>query len=561
MRTGIYNLVPGLVFFFFFVSTVCLTFCAAAPSTGGSFVNSNNKRQEASGPIPITEIDYSYLPAQIGGIVGAYGVSLVLVATLLLIFAKKRREHLRNGEDLDPAPGPTFNPFPAPFLLQSEDEYKQHVAAFPYAVESPKALKNFSHPLTSPRSPIKVQTDHDEQNGPNSPKSFPSPTSTISHPASGVDLRVDQTVVARDRIMAQQQLEDMYRYVMEQEDAKEAGKPYDGPSLPGSPRSKTSMPNTPVSTATLKKERNKPSNLNLDRDDRPQSKGSSVFSFLKSPRKKMKGVTISSPIMTPMSGTFPRQEYQELNAIPPRHYAPAVPPPVPTDTLPFRRQPSGQLPTPEMSPTGNPSIDGRIDAAFARPPTREERSAKREGRERRPSQSHSRDPSATTSRTEGGDEEDSDTEPLTATSNKSTSNLVGLPTSPKPGVNRFPSLSELPKSPTPGQSFPRFNAPTAVRTGGSLPLRAYEPSLKSPSQVSQTTKQTVFTRGPMSPGMTTGMRTPWTGAPVPYTPYQPFSPVVPITPSLVTREDRKRMKRLEPKTPTVEMVKSQDEIW
>lgn len=110
----------------------------------------------------------------------------------------------------------------------------------------------------------------------------------------------------------------------------------------------------------------------------------------------------------------------------------------------------------------------------------------------------------------------------------------------------------------------RAKAPAAIRPGGALPLRAYEPSLASPSAASHSTKQTVFTRaapGPLSPGMQTGMRTPYTGAAVPYTPYQPFSPVVPITPSLVTRADRKRMRKLEPKTPTVEMVRDSEDVW
>jgi len=34
-----------------------------------------------------------------------------------------------------------------------------------------------------------------------------------------------------------------------------------------------------------------------------------------------------------------------------------------------------------------------------------------------------------------------------------------------------------------------------------------------------------------------------------------------MTPSLVTKADRKRMKQLMPKTPTVEMVRNEDEIW
>ena len=65
----------------------------------------------------------------------------------------------------------------------------------------------------------------------------------------------------------------------------------------------------------------------------------------------------------------------------------------------------------------------------------------------------------------------------------------------------------------------------------------------------------------MSPGGMHTARTPLTGNPVPYSPYQPFSPVIPITPSLVTKADRKRMKRMEPKTPTLQMVKGDDELW
>jgi hypothetical protein len=114
----------------------------------------------------------------------------------------------------------------------------------------------------------------------------------------------------------------------------------------------------------------------------------------------------------------------------------------------------------------------------------------------------------------------------------------------------------FPISPKPGMSFSRPNAPSAVRTGGALPLRAYEPALSSPS--AQNVKQTTFERTmPLSPGQ----RTPWTGAPVPYTPYQPFSPVVPVTPSLVTRADRKRMRQLQPKTPTMEMVSNAEDLW
>lgn len=536
MRTGTYNLA-------FFLSLSVVPFCAAVPWKAPALltrtaVDSNpitgpNLRDQESPVAPAG--DNSLLGAQIGGIVGSYAVSLVLVAIGLLALSKRRREHLRAGEDPDAfLQAPTFQ-FPESYPKAGNDN-------FPYPLQTPKSpYRNFSYP--DPLSPTRTErTERSEVSG---YYVYPSPTSTILAP--GVDLAVDQSIVAQDRDMAQQQLEDMYKYVMEQEEAKEEGREYEGPPLPSSPQSHAGTPGSPASQAShgiLKKERNKPANLDLGLEEKKQSRTSSILSILKSPRKKnMKGVSISSPIMTPMSGTFPRQEGSEMNPIPPRQYAPAPPPPVPSNQLPFRRNASGgNLPlTPEMSPTSVTSIDGRLDAALAQPlDTKDQPPAAAES-------SHSRHVSAGTSGT------NNEPEPVSAASTSSTSALVGLPTSPKPGVTRFPSL---PASPKPGQTFQRSNAPAPVRTGGSLPFRAYEPSIISPRQ--QTTKETVFTRAmPMSPGM----QTPFTGAAVPYSPYQPFSPVVPITPSLVTKADRKRMKRLEPKTPTVEMVKNTDDIW
>ncbi|OTB02173.1 hypothetical protein M426DRAFT_322882 [Hypoxylon sp. CI-4A] len=447
----------------------------------------------------------AYLPAQIGGIVGSYALSLVVVAALLLILAKKRREHLSAGdEDLDDQVQYQFA-FPP---LQAGVQYPQ------YGLDPPKSpIKNFSYP--TPLTPLSAT-------GPTSPYIVPSLHSTST---LGANPLVDPRVVAADREMAQQQLEEMYKLVMEQEAAKEAGVVLDQPPapLPSQASSKQGI---------LKRGKNKPANLNLAETEKPQSRASSILSAFKSPRKKnVKGISISSPIMTPMSGTFPRHEEEEMSAIPPRHYAPASPPPVPSDQAFYprtSRHPGAVAPItpPDISPESTQSIDERLG--------------------------HMRSNSQYT-----------DPDPVSAVSERSTAPLVGLPSSPKPGVNRFPSL---PASPKPGSTFPispreqsfsRPNAPSAVRTGGTLPLRAYEPALSSPSI--QTTKQTTFERAtPLSPS---GLRTPWTGAPVPYTPYQPFSPVVPITPSLVTKADRKRMKQLQPKTPTMQMVRSDDEMW
>ena len=465
----------------------------------------------------------SYLPAQIGGIAGAYALSLVIVASILLLLAKRRREHLAAGEQ-----DPSQIPYPYTLPLPPEPKDLQYPFGFSEPPRSP--IKNFSYP-----------TPVTEDSGAG-PYIYPPPLSTST---LGVNHQVDQRVVAADREMAQQQLEEMYKYVMEQEEAKQAGITLERPPSAISPASKE--PPTPVQPkqSILKKGKNKPANLDLERQgpEKTESRASSIFASIMSPKKKksMKGISISSPIMTPMSGTFPRHEGEEMNAIPPRHYAPASPPPIPSDQAPYSRDTRhgsqmAPMTPPDMSPESTMSIDERLGANFG----------------------HSRNPS----------QAPTEADPVSAVSERSNAPLVGLPSSPKPGA-RFPSgsLPSLPSSPKPGASFPtsprsqssfsRPNAPSAVRTGGALPLRAYEPSLASPSM--QTTKQTTFERAaPLSPS---GMRTPWTGAPVPYSPYQPFSPVVPITPSLVTKADRKRMKQLQPKTPTVEMVKSSDEVW
>ncbi|KAM0439873.1 hypothetical protein ACHAPT_000970 [Fusarium lateritium] len=472
-------------------------------------------------PIPGGPVnDQSHLPAQIGGIIGAYAASLVLVALTLVALSKKRRHHIAAGfEEVEFANkdiiGPDFGP----------------KAGVPLNIITESSIV---------RPHFKDSTD---SNSPN-PYIHPSPDSTVGAP--GTNPFVDQRIVAADRVMAQTQLEDMYRHVLEAEDAKKRGVAYDVPLPPSATHQRG--PSTAASILSLrsaasspsKKERTKPANLDLNgsREEKSRSRTSSLLSALRSPKKKaMKGVSISSPIMTPQSTEFPRHESQEMSTIPPRHYAPAAPPPVPTDQAPYPVPAATHVspPTPDISPESVQTIDERIGSQL--PPV-----------------GHGRNESLAPTEHER--------EPESATSEHSQAPLVGLPSSPKPG-SRFPSnasLPSLPSSPKPGSTFNRSNTPaSAVRAGGALPLRAYEPAMASPSSFTQTTKQTVFERrGPLSPN---GGITPRTAGAVPYSPYQPFTPCMPMTPSLVTKEERKRMKRMVPKTPTLEMVKSADDIW
>lgn len=580
MPTDVYK--PSVSLIVSCLATVLTPLIAAAPSSEQVKRDNNNPLGIDWSPAPSPEDgppgaanalrDPAYLPAQIGGIVGSYALSLVLVAIILLSLSKRRRERLRAAEDFDLWEEPRLQfDFPEPYsAFHSQDQIQDDEHPYPACHEIPKThIRNFS--LPSPTS----TTFHGSNNG-SVPYIFTSPGSSIRG-VPGVDPDVDQSIVAQDRNMAQAQLEEMYKYVMEQEAAKEAGVEYKGPAYPA-PFQNGPFQNKSTSTL-VRKERNKPANLNLSeaKSEKTQSRTSSILSALKSPgrrKKHMQGISISSPIMTPMSGTFPPQVGEEMNAIPPRHYAPAQPPPVPAGHGSFsQRRNTGQLapltPPDDRSPESTMSIDERLGALTSNPLTsnppdhqiREEDETEEEAEQRRQeeqqyyqSRQHSRHQSAATA----------DPDPVSAISDTSQTPLVGhvgLPTSPKPGVNRFPSLSSLPSSPKPGATFSRPNAPSAVRTGGALPLRAYEPALTSPNSYDRHFKQTTFERAmPLSPGLHTA-RTPGTGMAVPYSPYQPFSPVMPITPSLVTREDRKRMKRMVPKTPTLDMVQSSDDVW
>ncbi|KAJ0154260.1 hypothetical protein CTA2_13027 [Colletotrichum tanaceti] len=543
---------------FSFLFLVCSPATTHAAPSVRETRNSNNPLNINWDPAPSPEEgppasagalrDPAYIPYQVGAIVGSYGVSLVLVAVFLLILSKRRREALSAANQEIEADFDELAPkSPPPKLTLHVPSSLRSIPRSP--------VRNFSYPSADEYYTPEYPT-------PQTPYVAPTPTSTLHAP--GVDFTVDQRVVAQDKKMAQSQLEEMYKYVMEQEDAKAQGIKLEEPPLALSghtPQLQTPSHDS-FSKSSVRKEKHKPGNLKFveskpegnpeEKPEKKQSRASSIFAALRSPKKtkEVRAVNISSPIMTPMTGTFPRHESQELSAIQPRQYAPPPPPPaVPSHhhmSYGVVHHNNGQMSpvSPGHSPESTQSIDERIGGHIPI------------------GIDHARHPSAAAL---------SERDPNSAVSDRSTAPLIGLPSTPKPGA-RF-STSTLPASPRPGASFQippargasggsggyRSKAPSAVRTGGALPLRAYEPALSSPSQSSQTTKQTVFTRtGPLSPS---GARTPATGMAVPYSPYQPFTPCVPMTPSLVTKADRKRMKKLEPKTPTREMVQSEDDIW
>lgn len=465
--------------------------------------------------------DRLYLPVQIGGIVAAYGLSLVFVVITLFSLSKKRRERLRAGEDealMDENQG-------AKDLLEAQFGFTQPAAASQNYLSLPAAqptitVSNFSYP-----SPAQIGLYSP------SPCLLRSPTRNSSPP--GRNMSVDQRVVEADREMAQQQLEEMYRHVMEHECAKEMG------IVEAAPFNKeSSSQHAPTLPTASKKGRSMPARLNfaLGKGEKGHSRTSGLLSALLSPRRKpMKGIDISSPIMTPHTSTFPQRDFSDpSNSTSNRLRVPPPPPPptaIPLGPMSFVSTGVRQSGAPLLGPpVVSQSIDERLSTRVAPGKMGLGEARGREGAD--------------------GDAAMREHQPAP---------LIGLPSSPRAGISSYP-LPASPRSPRPAMTAAQPKSPpSAVRTGGMLPLRAYESAMGSPSAAACKTKQTVFEK--KEGQWPTARPTPRTAGAVPYSPYQPATPCIPVTPTLVTREDRRRLKKITPKTPTMEMVKSDDDLW
>ncbi|KAE8444246.1 hypothetical protein EG329_000746 [Mollisiaceae sp. DMI_Dod_QoI] len=426
------------------------------------------------------------LPAQIGGILGAYLFAVCVVGITLILIGRKLRLQVQRAtkaldiEMVQPAPIKTSQLSPSPLTPGG-------------------GPRNFSWP--SPEKDTK------------NPYIFPSALRSPTTPP-GTDPFVDTRVVEADREMLQQDLEDIYAHVMEQEEAKAAGVKVK--EMPPPQLQKTGPVPMPAPQRGGEKKA-RPSNLNFEEPPKQRSRASSIISSLVSPRKKgLRAMRISSPMATPLSATFPQSAASDEEPLTPRYYTPPPPPPIPKDQVPYTHSRNNS--NTGISPIT--SIDQQLNQISLNP--------------YKQSTSHRPNPSQTSVQSSRGD-------PMSATSTTSQTPL-------------FP----------PSRSQKSTPAPTASNNSSvrALPLRQFEPALLSPS-FAPSTKTTVLERtGPIHNGPNTaGLKTPWSAGAVPYSPYQPFTPLVPMTPRLVTKEERKAKKKAEGRTPVLEMVKSEDDVW
>ncbi|OBU01337.1 hypothetical protein VE01_00489 [Pseudogymnoascus verrucosus] len=249
--------------------------------------------------------DKSYLPAEIGGIVGAY-VFVVITILLALFFVGRRLRKARElaaQNDVEMLVGHVINPaayYPSP-ISPTSAATAFRTAAWPTAEKT--------------------------QN----PYVFPSQNCSPVSP--GTNPGVDSRIIQADREILNRGLEDLYAHVMEQEEAKAAG--LNIADMPAPTPLPSASPQRQSTASSKRLEKIKPANLGST--EKTHSRTSSLISSLKSPKRKgIRGLKISSPMATPLSTTFPATYASDEEPLSPRHYQPPPPPPVPEGQMPYQ---------------------------------------------------------------------------------------------------------------------------------------------------------------------------------------------------------------------------------
>lgn len=287
--------------------------------------------------------DKAFLPAEIGGIVGAYAF---VVATLLIaLFFVGRR--LRKATELAAAQND----------VEMLGGHMISAAYFPSPISPTSAATAFRSAAWPTAEKIQ------------NPYVFPSQYSQNCSPVSpGTNAGVDSRIIEADREILNRGLEDLYAHVMEQEEAKAAG--LNVADMPAPTPLPSTSPQRQSTASSKRLEKIKPANLSST--EKTHSRASSLISSLKSPKRKgIRGMKISSPMATPLSTTFPASYASDEEPLSPRHYQPPPPPPVPGGQLPYqyhsRNNSSVQTADPSpVSPTR--SIAENLASASMGPP-------------------------------------------------------------------------------------------------------------------------------------------------------------------------------------------------
>lgn len=458
---------------------------------------------KAGPPIAASAVrDPSFLPVQIGSIVGAYILFVILIAAALLLVGRRLRRAAQSS--------------PRTLAMQMMKPFRtDNPQAFDPSPISPTANNPYS---LSPNSTIDMKNSWPSPEKSKSSSVWPSIGKSHRKQASMQSSVVtfDESVIEEDKTKNQQEMDRLYAAVMEHDDLKSNSRldlaekqcPQNPPELqhlrsgPMSPRSSSTVPRTdtksPARTLTTSPQRQtRPSPITIH--SRTASR-SSLGSFSK--KRSVRDLPISPPMGSPDMVSENVSMYGESEPLSPRFYKPGPPPPTP----------------PMRQPASIPE-DG-FDASRPSPRRVEFPDFSRAPRTSIPNMQNSEVPNRPQTQSTNTDNDI----PLRE--------LTKQKRTPAPLALRTDSASR----PAPSTQHPLRSAP--------LPLRNLRPTGYNSDRPSSTIKATVLERKVPDQRVP---YTPRTGVPsTPYSPYMPFTPLTPMTPSrLVTKQERKRREKEE----------------
>ena len=452
--------------------------------------------------------DLSYLPAQIGSIIGAYILSVLIIGSAILFVGRR----LRRAAQASP-------------VTLSMEMMKPVKLDLPKAFDpSPVSPSNNNLYGPSPNSTIDMKNN------------WPSPQSKSTRNSEGWGsiakghqkqpsvvssvVTFDESVIEDDKERNQKEMERLYAAVMEHDEKKSTSvsglpdgqRPQSPPELqhlrstqqPSEPppRSDTVSPARTAAKSPRTSSRPKPLSFHSRNSSR-----SSLGSFSK--KRGIRSLPISPPMGSPDLDPGYNSRFGEAEPLTPRVYDDPGPPPLtppqrkasqPRDNVmdasrlsprsaQFHEPSIASIRTPRISIPAIPAIQ-TIPEAYGRPEMQSSNSDRSKAK---------RTPAPLALRTQA-------------------------------------SVGSGPSSSSGAQHHPLRSAP--------LPLRNQHPTNYNSDRPPSTIKATVLER--KAPNIQ-GLRTPMTGVPMtPYSPYMPRTPLTPMTPSrLVTRAERKKREKEE----------------
>ena len=457
--------------------------------------------------------DKTYLPVQIGSIIGAYLLFVLIVGSAILLVGRRLRRAVEAS--------------PRTLAMQM----MKPVRTDNYNAYDPSPISPSSNNIPYGPSPVSTLDMKSSWPSPDKSKGSIWKSSLKGHKQqSSIQSSVvtfDESVVEEDKAKNQIEMERLYESVMEHDEHKSSSvinlsQGQQNPPELQHLRSTARPPSPPLETGTKSPSRTLTTSPRKSIRPSPiatHSRTSSRSSFSSFGKKRgIRNLPISPPMGSPDLAPEHNDLYSEAEPLSPRFYQPGPPPPTP-----LQRQQSS-------------AYGDRLDSGRLSPKSAECHQSVRS--------------------------------PHTSIPTLQTFPEYSTPTEQEFG-NKGPKSHQ--REPTKQKRTP---APLALRTQGNvapsqqlplrsapLPFRNLNSTRYNPDGPPSTIKATVVESKPTNQYL----GAPRTGVPMtPYSPYMPFTPLTPMTPSrLVTKQERKRREKEEGRrVATVEdAVEEEGDMW